>query len=175
MDAVVALSTWGNLATSLYDHDTRHLKAVDVLLGLTGGPVERKSDAATQQILADFAANENMDEVVAWGTERAPESRIGGTNRRGVPTFFSNTWHEGLFPVNQVLETFNRLTVPKRLNMWIGDHAVPEGRTDRTAGRSDRPQPPDGRGLCLARPPPAGCGERGAHLDRGQQPGHVHV
>ncbi|MFJ1584240.1 CocE/NonD family hydrolase C-terminal non-catalytic domain-containing protein [Streptomyces sp. NPDC088197] len=127
VDAVVALSTWGNLATSLYHHDTRHLQAVAVLLALTGGPVERKFDEATQQILADFHANQNMDTVVAWGTERAPEAYTDATNDRGVPTFISNTWHEGLFPVNQVLATFNRLTVPKRLNMWIGDHAVPEG------------------------------------------------
>lgn len=127
VDAVVALSTWGNLATSLYHHGTRHLQAVTTLLGLTGGPVERKFDPETQQILADFAANQNLDEVVAWGTERAPESCVEATNTRGVPTFVSNTWHEGLFPVNQVLTTFNQLTVPKRLNLWIGDHAVPEG------------------------------------------------
>ncbi|MER5726857.1 CocE/NonD family hydrolase C-terminal non-catalytic domain-containing protein [Streptomyces sp. NPDC002138] len=127
VDAVAALSTWGNLATSLYHHDTRHLAAVEVLLSLTGGPVERKFDEETQEILADFTANRNMERVVAWGTERAPETYVGTTNARGVPTFISNTWHEGLFPVNQVLDTFNRLTVPKRLNLWIGDHAVPEG------------------------------------------------
>lgn len=127
VDAVVALSTWGNLATSLYHNDTRHMKAVEVLLSLTGGPVERKFDEETQRKLADFAANRNIEQVVAWGTERAPEAYVEATNHRGVPTFFSNTWHEGLFPVNQVLTTFNQLTVPKRLNLWIGDHAVPEG------------------------------------------------
>ncbi|MDV9192381.1 CocE/NonD family hydrolase C-terminal non-catalytic domain-containing protein [Streptomyces sp. SR27] len=125
--AVVALSTWGNLATSLYDHDTRHLAAVKALLALTGGPVESKFDEDNQRILADFQADRNLEDVVDWGRLRAPESYLELTNDKGTPTFFSNTWHESLFAVNQVLETFNGLEVPKRLNMWIGDHAAPEG------------------------------------------------
>lgn len=124
---VVALSTWGNLATSLLHHDTRHTSAVAGLVSLTGGPVERKFDEATQQILRDFDLGENLDTVRAWGEERAPQRYLQATNDRDIPTFFSNTWHETLFPVNQVLETFDELTVPKRLNLWIGDHAAPEG------------------------------------------------
>ncbi|MGW7421257.1 alpha/beta fold hydrolase [Streptomyces sp. NPDC054813] len=126
VDAVVALSTWGDLADSLYQYDTRHLAAVTALVNFTGGPVERKFDAATQQLLDDFQAGRNMDDVVAWGKERAPSSYVEETNARGVPTFISNTWHETLFPVNEVIELFDRLTVPKHLNLWIGDHAAPE-------------------------------------------------
>ncbi|OKK22892.1 hypothetical protein AMK16_00965 [Streptomyces sp. CB00455] len=127
VDAVVALSTWGDLATSLFQNDTRHLAAVASLIAFTGGPPERKFDEATRRILADFQAGENLDAVVAWGKERAPSSYADKTNARGIPTFFSNTWHETLFPVNQVIEHFSGLTVPKRLNLWIGDHAAPEG------------------------------------------------
>jgi len=126
VSAVVALSTWGNLATALYDNGTRHLAAVQALIDFTGGAEEDKFDAATRQILADFKAGRNLDDVVAWCTERAPESYVNITNARGIPTFFSNTWHETLFPANQVIETFTRLNVPKRLNMWIGDHGAPE-------------------------------------------------
>ncbi|MER5202659.1 alpha/beta fold hydrolase [Streptomyces sp. NPDC002825] len=125
--AVVALSTWGNLAGSLYDHGTRHLAAVKALLALTGGPVESKFDEANQEILADFLADRNLDRVVEWGRLRAPESYLHLTNENETPTFFSNTWHEGLFAVNQLLKTFDGLDVPKRLNLWIGDHAAPEG------------------------------------------------
>lgn len=124
VDVVVALSTWGNLATSLYDNGTRHLKAVEALIGLTGGEQAEKFDEEALEILAKFAEGVDMDPVVEWGTERAPERYVGS---RDIPTFFSNTWHEGLFPVNQVLETFEKLPRPKRLNMWIGDHAAPEG------------------------------------------------
>ncbi|MFE5908617.1 alpha/beta fold hydrolase [Streptomyces wedmorensis] len=127
VSAVVALSTWGNLATSLYDHDTRHLAAVEALTGFTGGPVEEKFDEANRAILDDFANNRNLDAVVDWGLQRSPESYLEQTNEKGTPTFFSHTWHESLFPVGQLLTTFQGLEVPKRLNLWIGDHAVPEG------------------------------------------------
>lgn len=127
VDAVVALSTWHNLADALYQHDTRHVAAVQALVNFTGGPIERKFDPATRQLLEDFFAGRNLDEVVAWGTERSPESYLDQTNTRGIPTFVSNTWHETLFPVNQIVGPFERLTVPKHLNLWIGDHAAPEG------------------------------------------------
>lgn len=127
VSAVVALSTWGNLATSLYDNGTRHLAAVEALIAFTGGPLEEKFDEETQQLLKDFLGGRNLDEVVEWGTERSPETYVDRTNSRGIPTFISNTWHETLFPVNPVLDHFERLTVPKRLNLWIGDHGAPEG------------------------------------------------
>ncbi|MFJ3880204.1 alpha/beta fold hydrolase [Streptomyces sp. NPDC090077] len=127
VDAVVALSTWGNLATSLYHNGTRHLEAVQALIAFTGGPMEQKFDAETQQFLKDFLSGRNLDEVVEWGTRRSPETYVDRTNARGIPTFISNTWHETLFPVNPVLDLFERLTVPKRLNLWIGDHGAPEG------------------------------------------------
>lgn len=128
VQAVVALSTWGDLATALYDNGVRHLAAVKALLALTGGTVEEKFDARNRAILAEFLGGPDMDRVVAWGRLRAPRSYLAQTNEHGTPTFISHTWHESLFPVNQVVETFDALTVPKRLDMWIGDHAVPEGR-----------------------------------------------
>ncbi|MFD3530651.1 CocE/NonD family hydrolase [Streptomyces sp. NPDC058664] len=141
--AVVALSTWGDLATSLYDHETRHLAAVKALLALTGGSVESKFDEDNQRILADFQADRNLDTVVDRGRLRAPESSLHLTNESGTPTFFSHTWHESLFAVNQTLETSNGLDVPKRLNLWIGDHAAPEGPAligpPATPGEADLP------------------------------------
>lgn len=128
--AVVALSTWGNLATSLYDNGTRHTAAVETLIGFTGGDpdvLEEKFDEETVRILTNFRKGENLDEVVEWGTRRSPQAHVERTNDHGTPTFFSNTWHESLFPVASVIATFNGLTVPKHLNTWIGDHGAPEG------------------------------------------------
>ncbi|MFK0160866.1 alpha/beta fold hydrolase [Streptomyces sp. NPDC090493] len=127
VDAVVALSTWGDLADALYFNETRHLAAVEALSAFTGGPEKRKFDPATRQLLQDFRAGTNLEDVQAWAKERAPLSYLEETNARNIPTFFSNTWHETLFPVNALLETFEKLTVPKHLNLWIGDHAAPEG------------------------------------------------
>ncbi|WP_405008183.1 hypothetical protein OHV13_32505 [Kitasatospora purpeofusca] len=125
--AVAALSTWGNLATSLYDHGTRHVEAVRLLIGFTGGEEHEKFDEPTRQILQYFRDGQNLDRVVEWGTERSPETYVGITNERRIPTYYSNTWHEGLFPVGEAIDTFEKLTVPKHLNLWIGDHGAPEG------------------------------------------------
>ncbi|MEU3607128.1 CocE/NonD family hydrolase C-terminal non-catalytic domain-containing protein [Streptomyces sp. NPDC035033] len=125
--AVVALSGWGNLATSLYDHRTRHLAAVKALIGFTGGPVEEKFDEENRRILGDFLDGRNLDAVVRWAERRSPETYLDLTEDHGTPTFCSHTWHESLFPVNQTVDAFDRLRVPKRLNLWIGDHGVPEG------------------------------------------------
>ncbi|MCM2412593.1 CocE/NonD family hydrolase [Streptomyces sp. RKAG290] len=125
--AVVALSTWGNLATSLYANGTRHVEAVKALIAFTGGSLEEKFDAESQQILRDFLDGRNLGDVVAWGTERSPETYADITNSRGIPTFLSNTWHESLFPAGQTIDSFAKLDVPKHLNMWIGDHGAPEG------------------------------------------------
>ncbi|MEU3571554.1 alpha/beta fold hydrolase [Kitasatospora sp. NPDC036755] len=125
--AVVALSTWGNLATSLYANDTRHVEAVRLLIGFTGGERDDKFDEEARDILDKFEDDRDLDDVVAWGTERSPETYLDRTNERGIPTYISNTWHETLFPVAPVVDLYNRLTVPKQLNLWIGDHGAPEG------------------------------------------------
>ncbi|MBL1079839.1 hypothetical protein JK358_36095 [Nocardia sp. 2] len=127
VSVVVALSTWGSLATSLYDNGTRHLAALRALVGFTGGPVTEKFDPETRALLEDFEAGRNMEAVIEWALDRSPEHFLALTNKLDVPTFMSNTWHETLFPVNQLLDTFTHLTVPKQLNLWIGDHGAPEG------------------------------------------------
>ncbi|MBD0711153.1 MULTISPECIES: CocE/NonD family hydrolase C-terminal non-catalytic domain-containing protein [unclassified Streptomyces] len=125
--AVAALSTWGNLATSLYDNGTRHVEAVKKLIEFTGGEEKDKFDEKTRGILKNFRDGQNLKAVVDWGNERSPETYVDRTNERGIPTFYSNTWHESLFPVREAIDVFEQLTVPKHLNLWIGDHGAPEG------------------------------------------------
>ncbi|MGW6414919.1 CocE/NonD family hydrolase C-terminal non-catalytic domain-containing protein [Streptomyces sp. NPDC055055] len=127
VSAVAALSTWGDLAAGLLDHGTRRLAAVRTLLALTGGPMEEKFREADRAVLADFLADRNLDTVVEWCRLRSPDSYLHLTNENETPTLLSHTWHEGLFAVNQVVRTFDALEVPKRLNLWIGDHTAPEG------------------------------------------------
>ncbi|MFJ8439819.1 CocE/NonD family hydrolase [Kitasatospora griseola] len=130
--AVAALSTWGNLATSLYDNGTRHVEAVKLLIGFTGAGKDeekqkKKFTEDTWRILQNFLKGRELEEVVAWGAVRSPETYVHLTNARNVPTFYSNTWHESLFPAGEAIATFEQLTVPKHLNLWIGDHGAPEG------------------------------------------------
>ncbi|WP_031073074.1 CocE/NonD family hydrolase [Streptomyces sp. NRRL WC-3742] len=128
--AVAALATWGNLATSLYDNGTRHVKAVELLIAFTGaepGKEEERFDEDTWRLLQNFLKGQEMQEVVDWGAERSPETYVDVTNSREIPTFYASTWHESLFPPAEAIATFEKLTVPKHLNLWIGDHGAPEG------------------------------------------------
>lgn len=129
VDAVAALSAWGNLGSCLYEHDTRHLRAFNALIGATlnkEGEVIGRFDEATEELLEDYLANRNVDRLLEWGRVRSPEDHLEALNRRQLPVLISSHWHETLFPPNQLLRTFNQLTGPKRLLMSIGDHSCSE-------------------------------------------------
>ncbi|MEU8764094.1 CocE/NonD family hydrolase [Streptomyces sp. NPDC048659] len=129
--AVVALSSWGDLAGALHGNGVRHVAALDALLALTGGTVEEKFDARSRAALAELRDGTDPDAsgaFAAFAARRSPRAHLERTNALGTPTLLSHAWHEALFPVNQAVADFEALTVPKRLNLWIGDHLVPEGR-----------------------------------------------
>ncbi|MEU9197640.1 CocE/NonD family hydrolase [Streptomyces hundungensis] len=123
VDAVVALSTWGDLGEAFYENDTRHVAAVKTLLNAAS--TARLSER-TQRAFDDVLANENVEETLAWAAERSPYHRVDKLNARAVPVLFAQAWHETLFPGNQTLKTFNALSGPKRVLWSIGDHSCPE-------------------------------------------------
>ncbi|MEU0939437.1 CocE/NonD family hydrolase [Embleya sp. NPDC005971] len=121
--AVAALSTWGDLGKAFYENDTRHVASVAALLKAAA---KARLSEKTQQVFADVLNNENVPDTLAWAVPRSPITYIEQINDNDVAVLFANAWHETLFPSNQMLETFNRLTGPKRLLMSIGDHSGPE-------------------------------------------------
>uniref|UniRef100_A0AAU2V7Y4 CocE/NonD family hydrolase n=1 Tax=Streptomyces sp. NBC_00003 TaxID=2903608 RepID=A0AAU2V7Y4_9ACTN len=121
--AVVALSTWGDLGEAFYENDTRHVAAVQTLLGAAA---TARLSARTQKAFDDVLANENVEETLKWAAERSPYHRAQKLNDRQVPVLFAQAWHETLFPGNQTLKMFNALSGPKRLLWSIGDHSGPE-------------------------------------------------
>lgn len=123
IDAVVALSTWGDLGEAFYENSTRHVAAVRALL--TAAAKARLSPQ-TQSVFDNVLADRDVQGTLRWAEARSPFSHIKELNRRQVPVFFSHAWHETLFPANQTLKMFNELTGPKRLAVSIGDHSGPE-------------------------------------------------
>ncbi|MFE9402004.1 CocE/NonD family hydrolase [Streptomyces sp. NPDC006530] len=123
VNAVVALSTWGDLGEAFYENNTRHVAAVKTLLNAAS--TARLSER-TQRAFDDVLANENVEETLVWAAERSPYHRVDRLNSRAVPVLFAQAWHETLFPGNQTLKTFNALSGPKRLLWSIGDHSGPE-------------------------------------------------
>lgn len=123
VDAVVALSSWGDLGEAFYENSTRHVAAVRALLKAAE---KARLSEQTQGIFDNVLANRDIAETLRWAEARSPFTHIKELNGRQVPVFFSHAWHETLFPGNQTLKMFNELTGPKRLAFSIGDHSGPE-------------------------------------------------
>jgi len=122
--AVAMMSGWTDLAYSLYADSTRHqqapalLKLAADLLGNPGPDLTGK--------LADFAANRNVDEVLAWAAARSPATHVDAINANRPAVLIANSWGDSFFPPNQLVDFYGRLTGPKRLELRPGDHAIAE-------------------------------------------------
>ncbi|MFF5705859.1 alpha/beta fold hydrolase [Streptomyces sp. NPDC012794] len=123
VDAVAALSTWGDLGAVLHENSTRRTAAVHALLRAA----ERaRLSPETERALEDVLAGRDAGGARLWAQRRSPFGHVKEFNRRRLPVLFSHAWHETLFPANQTLRLFDELTGPKRLDLSVGDHVGPE-------------------------------------------------
>ncbi|MGW4946559.1 alpha/beta hydrolase [Actinoplanes sp. NPDC004185] len=122
--AVAMMSGWTDLSQSLYADSTRHrqapglLKVAADLLGHPGPELTGK--------LGDFAADRNVDEVLAWSRTRSAATYLDAINANRPAVLMANAWGDSFFPPNQLVDFFGRLTGPKRLELRPGDHAIAE-------------------------------------------------
>lgn len=122
--AVAMMSGWTDLAYSLYADSTRHqqapglLKLAADLIGNPGPELTGKLD--------DFAANRNVDQVIAWAGNRSPATYVDAINANRPAVLIANAWGDSFFPPNQLVDFYGRLTGPKRLELRPGDHAIAE-------------------------------------------------
>ncbi|MEU6867798.1 alpha/beta fold hydrolase [Streptomyces sp. NPDC046876] len=123
VDAVVALSTWGDLGEVFRENRTRRVAAVEALLRAAG---RARLSPQTQSVFENVLAGRDVEAALRWAGQRSPFGQVKELNRRQVPVYFSHAWHETLFPVNQTLKMFNELTGPKRIDLSVGDHGGPE-------------------------------------------------
>ncbi len=123
VDAVAALSGWGDLGEVLRENCTRRTAAVHTLL--TAAPRARLGRPA-QRALENLLAGRDVHESLAWAEQRSPFTHLKELGRRQVAVFYAHAWHETLFPAGQLLRTFQELTGPKRVDLSIGDHGGPE-------------------------------------------------
>jgi predicted acyl esterase len=123
--AVVAMSTWTDLLSSLFANQTRHQQAAGLLkLGadLTGRP-----SPELQQILTDYFGNQNIPGLTAFAQVRSAATYISQLNVNRPAILMANAYGDSLFAPNQLTSFFQQLTVPhKRIELRPGDHAIPE-------------------------------------------------
>jgi predicted acyl esterase len=121
--AVAALSTWTDLARSLYPNETVNKQAVDVLLtaaDLTGRPGPVLKEAKNAYNAGRF------HEVVPISAGRSAASKVAQINANRTAVLLGNAWNDGIFAPGQVADFYNQLTGPKRLMLSPGDHATAE-------------------------------------------------
>ncbi|GIJ43418.1 hypothetical protein Val02_03040 [Virgisporangium aliadipatigenens] len=122
--AVTMMSGWTDLVYSLFGDNTRHgqsaglLSLAAQLLGNPGPDLNGR--------LADFNAGTNIEEVKAWARVRSAASYVDALNANRPAVLVANAWGDSFFPPNQLADLYNRLTVPKRLELRPGDHAIAE-------------------------------------------------
>jgi predicted acyl esterase len=124
--AVAALSGWADLIDSIYSGRTQHLQAAAVLDGaatLTG-----RESAELREIFDNLYASDLTTEqqMIDWGRKRSAATYVDQLNRNGAAVMLANAWGDTVFPVNQYASFYEKLTVPKRLELRPGDHATPE-------------------------------------------------
>ncbi|MFI2203141.1 alpha/beta fold hydrolase [Streptomyces sp. NPDC020192] len=124
--AVAALSGWADLVDSIYSGRTQHVQALAVLDGaatLTG----RESPELRAMFDNLYSSNLSKErEMIAWGRKRSPATYVDRLNRNGAAVMLANAWGDTVFNPNEYADFYQKLTVPKRLELRPGDHATAE-------------------------------------------------
>ncbi|MEU8030085.1 CocE/NonD family hydrolase, partial [Streptomyces sp. NPDC049099] len=124
--AVAALSGWADLIESIYSGRTQHVQAAAVLDGtatLTG----RESPELRKIFDNLYSSNLSKEqEMIDWGRKRSVATHVDQLNKNGAAVMLANAWGDTVFPVNQYADFYEKLTVPKRLELRPGDHATAE-------------------------------------------------
>ncbi|GII04697.1 CocE/NonD family hydrolase [Planobispora takensis] len=122
--AVVMMSGWTDLVYSLYGDLTRHRQSAG-LLEFAAGTLGNPGPDLTGK-LDDFAADRNVEEIIAWAGVRSPATYLDAINANRPAVLIANAWGDSFFPPNQLVDFYDRLRTPKRLELRPGDHAIAE-------------------------------------------------
>ncbi|MET8953082.1 alpha/beta fold hydrolase [Streptomyces sp. NPDC004393] len=124
--AVASLSGWADLIDSIYSQRTQHVQAGALLDG--AGTLTGRPSPEVQQVFKDFFASNLAKEpdLIAWGRKRSPATYIDEFNKNGTALLLANAWGDTIFPPNQNVDFYEKLTGPKRLELRPGDHATAE-------------------------------------------------
>lgn len=122
--AVAAMSGWSDLVESLYGAQTRRPQAVALLQ--VAGQLLGHPSAELNAILSDYWANRNIDGIKAYARIRSAATYVNAINANRPAILLANAYGDSLFPPNQLVDFFGRLSTPKRLEFAAGDHAVVE-------------------------------------------------
>ncbi|GGQ50077.1 CocE/NonD family hydrolase [Couchioplanes azureus] len=122
--AVVMMSGWTDMVTSLYAEETRHRQSA----GFLSIAAETLGDPSPEldKALDDFFANRNKPEVAAWAKSRSAGTYLDALNVNKPAVLLAHGWGDSFFAPNQLVDFYRNLAGPKRLELRPGDHAIAE-------------------------------------------------
>lgn len=132
--AVVALSTWADMASSFEPNGTPSTLAVGALV--TNG--RGRFDSSVEPFVKSVGSPSDFTtQLKSISPARSPETYTAQLNKNAPAVFLANGFEDSIFPPQQLIGFFDKLTTPKRLQLAEGDHGGPElnalqGKPDAT-------------------------------------------
>jgi predicted acyl esterase len=121
--AVASMSTWADLEASLYPDNTISLLSAGALLAIA--QVVGRPGPDLRKITSEFLAGK-IDYARQLSPSRSAASKVDQINANGAAIMIANSWEDAIFPPNQAIDFYDRLSTPKRLMLQGGDHATSE-------------------------------------------------
>ncbi|RZA22542.1 MAG: alpha/beta fold hydrolase, partial [Proteobacteria bacterium] len=123
--AVASMSTWTDFYTPIYGNSTKRV-FWDAVLWL--GSVIGTGSPAAAKLKDTYEAIENADyvQIHAYADPRSPVSFLDRYAVNKPAILLSQNMSDILFPVSDVWTFFERLPVPKKMNLQPGVHATAE-------------------------------------------------
>ena len=123
--AVVALSTWTDVAAALDQNDTPNTSALQALLGqVRQGDVDQTVLSLRSTLTSDPAGLGSA--LAKISPSRSPSTYVKELNRNRPAIMIANGFEDSIFDPAQLLPFYEALTTPKRLELAPGDHGGPE-------------------------------------------------
>jgi predicted acyl esterase len=123
--AVAGCSAWTDLFRSLFENNTRHMKAFEALVKLF---IEENCSDEFKEVIRKVRTSPVPDDQVRdFAEKRSPKNYLQAYNDNNLPMFMGTYWHETIFSSGAVVKFFNDLTSPKQLLIQVGDHGNGEG------------------------------------------------
>lgn len=121
--AVAALSPWADLQAAMVPNGTWSQESIAFLTALgvaTGRP------GPDMRAAVDAFVRNDRDAIPALTGVRSPATYLDALNANHPAVMMAAPWGDNIFPPGSLVDFFERLRLPKQMQVVQGDHATPE-------------------------------------------------